>query len=75
MATILNYVKPGDVSFDADVTHLMGEAFDNARAKLGHSQPKLVYELIAKRILDAARGGERNLEQLVQAALAGLLAN
>jgi hypothetical protein len=75
MATILNYVKPGDVSFDAEMTRFMGEAFDIARAKLGHSQPKLVYELVAKRILDAALGGERNLERLVQAALAGLLAN
>jgi hypothetical protein len=74
MATILNYVKPGDVSFDAEMTRLMGKAFDIARANLGTSQPKVVYELVAKRILDAANGGERDVERLVQAALAGLLA-
>jgi hypothetical protein len=45
----------------------MGEAFD-AACKGG--QPSIVYAVIANRIIEAARSGERNSQRLKEAALA-----
>jgi hypothetical protein len=40
----------------------MGEAFDDACKELHDTgQPPIVYEVIAKRIIDAAKNGERDL--------------
>ena len=49
----------------------MGEAFDKAR-KLLHDrgQPAMVQEIIAKRIIDIARTGERDPEKMCKQALA-----
>ena len=41
----------------------MGEAFDNACSQLhDRGQPAIVYEVIAKRIIDAAEAGETHLD-------------
>jgi hypothetical protein len=51
----------------------MGEAFDAACKALHDSgQPQIVYEVIAKRIIDAAKRGERDIARLRDAGLAAL---
>jgi hypothetical protein len=51
----------------------MGEAFDAACQELhDKGQPQLVYEVIARRIIDAAKKGERDPVQLRNVGLAGL---
>jgi hypothetical protein len=59
--------------FDDEATHIMGEAFDAACQELhDKGQPTIVYEVIAKRILAAARKGERDAERLRDIGLAAL---
>ena len=59
--------------FDNETTRLMGEAFDEARASLHDSgQPEFVYEIIARRIIEAAKKGERDVTRLRDAGLAAL---
>ena len=50
----------------------MGDAFDKAR-KLLHDrgQPGVVQEIIAKRIIDVARTGERNADRMCKQVLGG----
>ena len=73
MASILRFFRRAEVSFSPEVTELMGKAFDVARDALGpHNQPNIVYEILAKRILDAARSGERDTVQLAEKALKGI---
>ena len=56
--------------FDDHATKVMGEAFDAARKDLHDTgQPDLVYEVIAKRIIEAAKSGERDPEKLRDWAL------
>lgn len=51
----------------------MGDAFDAACKQLHKAgQPAQVYEIMAKRIVEAARNGERSVTVLRDAALAGL---
>lgn len=52
----------------------MGEAFDAAcKALYPHSQPNLVVQdAMTRRIVAAARKGERDVKRLRQAALMGL---
>jgi hypothetical protein len=51
----------------------MGEAFDAACGRLdGAGLPGVVREIIAKRIIDAAKKGERNPIRLRDLALAAL---
>jgi hypothetical protein len=60
---------PRDV-FDDAATKAMGEAFDAACKLLDDTgQPEVVHEVMAKRIIDAARAGERNVNLLRAAAL------
>jgi hypothetical protein len=50
-------------SFDPETTHAMGQAYDQACA--GIDQGDVVHrELIAKRIIEAARRGERDIARL-----------
>jgi hypothetical protein len=58
MASILPFIR-ARADFDDETTRLMGEAFDAARASLdGQDEPELFYEIVAARILEAARKGE-----------------
>ena len=51
----------------------MGEEFDAARAALhDQGQPEIVYGIIAKRIIEAAKKGERDPIRLRDAGLAAL---
>ena len=59
--------------FDEGATHVMGEAFDAACGRLnGAGLPGVVREIIAKRIIDAAKKGERDPIRLRDLALAAL---
>ena len=56
--------------FDDHATKVMGEAFDTACKDLDDAeQHALVYETIARRIIEAARSGERDPEKLRDWAL------
>jgi hypothetical protein len=71
VAAILPFIRKPDTVFDDRMTGIMGEAFDNARKELRDTgQPPIVYEVIARRILDAVRGGERDPVRLRNAGLA-----
>ena len=73
MASILPFIRTAGAVFDDRVTRIMGEAFDSACQKLHDTgQPIIVYEVIAKRIIDAARAGERDLVRLRNAGLKAL---
>ena len=51
----------------------MGEAFDSACKELNDAgQPAIVYEVIAKRVIDGAKNGERDPVRLRNTALAAL---
>jgi len=65
------YSSTGD--FDDETTRRMGEAFDAARAALhDQARPEIVYGIIAKRIIEAAKKGERDPIRLRDAGLAAL---
>jgi glyoxylate carboligase len=59
-----------DGSFDPETVHAMGDAFDRAR-KLLHDrgQPSVVQEIIAKRIIEIARTGERDADKMCKRVL------
>ena len=55
------------------VTEAMGLAFDTACKELhDRGQSQIVYEIIARRIIEAAKNGGRNPTELVRAGLAAL---
>jgi hypothetical protein len=69
MATILPFILKLD--FDDKETRLMGEAFDAVCVDLHDNGPAaLVREIIAKRIIEAAKTGERDPFRLRHAGLA-----
>jgi hypothetical protein len=73
VASILPFVRKSDAVFDDRVTALLGEAFDAACRELhDKGQPSIVYELIATKIIEAAKKGERDLEKLRDAGLSSL---
>ena len=60
MASILPFAR-NKSDFDDEATRIMGEAFDAACKGLRDTgQPTLVHEIIAKRIIKAAKKGERD---------------
>jgi hypothetical protein len=61
-------IRPGE--FDPEALAAMVEAFDAAYKALNDAgQPKIVLDVIAERIIEAARRGERDPVRLVKAAL------
>jgi hypothetical protein len=69
---IRSFVTPGE--FDPEVLLAMVEAFNAACKALDDTgQPKIVREIIAQRIIEAARRGERDPVHLVKAALPWLI--
>ena len=66
--SIRSLVAPGE--FDPEALEVMVKAFDAAYKALDDSgQPKIVLEIIAERIVEAASRGERDPVRLVKAAL------
>ena len=73
MASILLFIRKAGTVFDDQATQIIGEAFDSACKELHDTgQPAIVYEIIAKRIIDAAKAGERDLVRLRNAGLMAL---
>ncbi len=73
MASILPFIKKSGIVFDDRATRILGEAFDAACKELhDKGQPTIVYEVIARRIIDAARNGESDPVRLRNVGLAGL---
>jgi len=71
MASIIPFL--GESVFDPDTTKAMGDAFDAACGHLGgRGQPLLVKEIVAKRIIEAARRGEHDPQRLCEEALDAL---
>ncbi len=68
--SIRPFTKPGE--FDSETIVVMGEAFDAACKELDYRVTELVREVIAERIIIAAKSGERDPDRLLDAALAGL---
>jgi hypothetical protein len=66
----MNIIPIKDVSFDDAATLVMGEAFDHACMSL-HRFGTLITarELIAKRIIEAAKNGERDPARLCEQSL------
>jgi hypothetical protein len=70
-ATILPFVK--DTVFGPEVVASMGEAFDRAcAATAALGQPSVHQAIIANRIIELAKAGERNPQVLCDRALAAL---
>lgn len=72
MTAILRFIDKDELNsvFDDLATKAMGEAFDAACKDLHDAgQPSLAYETIAKRIIEAARSGERDPDILRDRAL------
>jgi hypothetical protein len=73
VASILPFNRKAGTVFDDRITEIMGEAFDSACRELHDSgQPAIVYEVIARRIIDATRTGERDPVRLRNVGLAAL---
>ena len=73
MASILPFNRKAGTVFDDRITEIMGEAFDSACKELHDSgQPSIVYEVIARRIIDATGTGERDPVRLRNVGLAAL---
>jgi len=71
VASILRFIPRG--VFDDLAMKVMGDAFDAAcRALRDTGQPEVVQEVMAQRIVVAARNGERDAKRLRDAALAAL---
>jgi hypothetical protein len=69
MAQFLQFIRPTD-AFDRETLEALGKAYDMALAALhGVGQPPLVREVIARRIIAAARRGERDPASLCGIAL------
>jgi hypothetical protein len=61
------------VVFDDTATRAMGEAFDAAWDEIRSTEhPPPLREAMARRIIDAARIGERDVSRLREAALSAL---
>jgi hypothetical protein len=65
--SILPFIQKAGVIFDDHATEAMGKAFDDARQALhDKGQPAIVYEVIASRIVDAARKGGAQSKPVAQ---------
>jgi hypothetical protein len=73
VAPILPFPHQFETGFDDLTTSAMGRAYETACAELkdGHLS-KIVCEMIAKRIIEAAKKGERDPTRLCSAALNAL---
>jgi hypothetical protein len=72
MASTIPFIR-ARADFDDETTRLMGEAFDAARGTLdGQDEPELFYGIIAARIIEAAKKGERDPTRLRDIGLAAL---
>ena len=72
MASILPFIH-AETAFDDQTTRILGEAYDAACVSLPDTgQPDAVREIIARRIIEAAKKGERDPIRLRDVGLAAL---
>jgi hypothetical protein len=76
VASILPFIRLRS-DFDDEATRIMGEAFDAACKEIRDTEAltighDVMIEVVAKRIIDAARKGERDPVRLRDIALAAL---
>ena len=72
VASILPFIRSRS-DFDDRFIRILGDAFAGACKGLHNSgQPAVVYEVIARRIIDAAKKGERDPVRLRDIGLAAL---
>ena len=72
MTSVVRFAKETELGsvFDDQATRAMGEAFEAACKVLGEAgQSSVVYEAVAKRIIEIAKSGERDPNQLCDRAL------
>jgi hypothetical protein len=75
MTSVVRFVKETELGsvFDDRTTKAMGEAFEAACKDLDKAgQSSLVYEAVATRIIEIAKSGERDPNQLRDKALTAL---
>jgi hypothetical protein len=59
-------------AFDPEVIVLMTRAYQAAVKRVGRGQPPVVLETLAKRIIEIAGGGERDLQKMIDYAVRGV---
>jgi hypothetical protein len=70
-ATIIPFLE--HASFDSDMVNVLGKAYDSATTALHDTgQSPVVREVLARRIIEIAKTGERDPQRLSQLALAAL---
>jgi hypothetical protein len=75
MTSVVRFVKETELGsvFDDEATKAMGEAFEAACKDLDEAgQSSVVYGAVAKRIIEMAKSGERDPNQLRDGALTAL---
>src|SRR6476659_900942 len=73
MTSVVRFIKEAELGsvFDDQATKAMGEAFDAACKVLNETgQSSVIYEAVAKCIIEIAKSGERDPNQLRDRALA-----
>ena len=72
MSTVNAWLE--EAAFDADTTHAMGLAYDKLAREIGlEDNSDGINKIVAQRIIDAARTGERDPDKLCVAATDALL--
>lgn len=72
---VMSYVIPlfRQAGFDPETIDILARAFEKARRSLHDTgQPAIVQEIIAARLIAAAKTGERNADKLCELALTAL---
>jgi hypothetical protein len=73
MARVLQFIRTDTSAFDDYATRVMGQAFDTACAELqDNNLSDLVREIIAERIVEAAKRGESDPQRLCSIAIAAI---
>ena len=73
MASVLPFIRKSAVVLDDHATLILGQAFDAACKDLhDRGQPTIVYEIIANRMIAAAKAGELDPMRLRTIGLAAL---
>ena len=73
MGEIIPFMIPGSGSLDPETTAVVVRAYERACAELHDTgQPPVVRDVIARRLIEIAGRGERDVEQLWRAAFESL---
>ena len=59
-------------AFEPEVIALLIQAYEAAVKRMGKGQPPIVLETLAKRIIDVAGTGERDLQKMIDYAMRGV---